>query len=210
MENNNIKKNKFVENLGNEYNKQPYYEIKNENNINEILYDTYNKKNKNTNQDFFYYSPFYNGPGRGFGNLNINNTIRNGEFSRGSNEDFKINREAKMLDRFDYIDNRYANPSNLVLPFPRTGNTSRDNEDKLNVNINDYNFNNPYILQSFQKLNAEIDKNNNNPTNLPNKYIVEEINEKNELQRQIQLEYLKKKDMLNNRINILENRKKKK
>ena len=96
------KKNKFVENNNNQLNKQPHYDqINNDNCIQNMVKDNYNSKNKtfmelNRNLDpynynlsytnkikkdikgeeeFIYYSPYNQGPGRGFGNLNINNIL---------------------------------------------------------------------------------------------------------------------------------------
>ena len=47
MDNNFKKKNKFIENLEIKFNKQPYYDIENmTTDINDILKETYNSKNK--------------------------------------------------------------------------------------------------------------------------------------------------------------------
>jgi hypothetical protein len=151
------KKNKFVENNNNELNKQPHYDqINNNNCIQNMVKDNYNSRNKSSleltknldpfnynlnytnkikkdmkgEESIIYYSPYDQGPGRGFGNLNINNMIRKSESSRNDNEDFKLTRESEMLNRFDYLDNRFSNPNNLVFPFPRSGDNTRKAAEK--------------------------------------------------------------------------------
>jgi hypothetical protein len=84
------------------------------------------------------------GAGRGFGNLNISNDIRNGEDSRLENHKFKRIKEAEVIDRFDFLDKNYQNPQNLILPFPRGGDLTRKkpiirkelDEKKFNFNYN--------------------------------------------------------------------------
>lgn len=172
MDNNFNKKNKFIENHDIHINKQPFYDQYRDVNMNDIVKDNYNSKNKTSlelkntldpfdyelsycnkikkdvkgQEEFVYYSPYDQGPGRGFGNLNINNTIRNSESSRASSEDFKLQRESEIIDRFQFIDNRYTNPKNVVFPFPRSGENTRKNESAddqtlFGDNINKYNFN---------------------------------------------------------------------
>ena len=65
------------------------------------------------------------GAGRGFGNLNISNDIRNGEDSRSQNNKFKKIKEAEVIDRFEFLDKDIQNPYNLILPFPRGGEITR-------------------------------------------------------------------------------------
>lgn len=65
------------------------------------------------------------GAGRGFGNLNISNNIRNGEDSRAQNNKFKKIKEAEVIDRFEFLDKDIQNPHNLILPFPRGGEITR-------------------------------------------------------------------------------------
>jgi hypothetical protein len=210
-----LKKNKFIENVDMKYNKQPFYDIDNANsgsNINDILKDTFNSKNKSSlelkdrldpfdyeinyfnkikkdlkGQEFIYYSPYDQGPGRGFGNLNINNNIRNSESSRKTNEDFKLFRESEIVDRFDFLDNRFVNVKNIVFPYARTGVQSRktsddDKEIDFSSEITDYNFNKPKIEQLI--------KNKNTNDNLPNDKIVTEIQKKNNIQKTNQQKYI--------------------
>jgi len=185
MENNPNKKNKFIENLDLQFNKQPYYEPSNEDNI-KPLYNTKNKSSlelkddfnpydydinyfnglKKDTKEYIYYSPYNQEPGRGFGNLNINNSIRNSESSRININTFKLYRESEILDRFEFIDNRYMTSSNIVFPYPRSGDTTRKsntnlftkkiNNDKQNdilSNIQPYNEDNiPNILAENEKL----------------------------------------------------------
>jgi hypothetical protein len=221
------KKNKFVENNNNELNKQPHYDqINNNNCIQNIVKDNYNSKNKSSleltknldpfnynlnytnkikkdmkgEESIIYYSPYDQGPGRGFGNLNINNMIRKSESSRNDNEDFKLTRESEMLNRFDYLDNRFSNPNNLVFPFPRSGDNTRKAAEKTvenSQNITNYNFNKPNKIKVSN--NEYID----HLDNMPNKQIVDSINNKNNQQRQRQQLYKEQNVELQNKINNL-------
>lgn len=150
---NNIKKNKFIENFDNQFNKQPFFEIENCNvNINDLTKENFNSKNKLSvqqkdnmdpfdydinyinkknfkGQQFIYYSAYNQQPGRGFGNLNVNNNIRFGEASRSDTDNFKLFRESELLDRFDFVDNM-----NHVSPFhSRIGNNTRKIPTQLNI-----------------------------------------------------------------------------
>ena len=183
MDNNFKKKTKFIENsffldkCDNNI-KQPFY-------VNDLIKNNYNVKNKTSlelkntldpydydlpycnkikgEEEFVYYSPYDQGPGRGFGNLNVNNKIRKSESSRDSTVDFKLYRESEIIDRFEFIDDRYTNPNNLVLPFPRSGETTRKNEHDdqslFSNNINKYNFNSNHP-DDFQNItNHQVDYN---------------------------------------------------
>jgi hypothetical protein len=205
MNNNFKKKNKFIENLDIQFNKQPFYDIHNmTTDLNDTIKDNFNIKSKsklelkdNLNpfdyelpyydplrkdtkgNEFIYYSPYDQGPGRGFGDLDANNKIRYSEPSRNSDEYgteiFKLVREGDMVDRFEYIDNRYSDPHNLVFPFSRSGDTTRKIPDTAYDNnfgnsINEYNFNKPKNISNL------ID-----PT-IPTKNIVENIQKNNDIQ----------------------------
>ncbi len=62
------------------------------------------------------------GPGRGFGNLNISNEIRN---SNNSRDDSK--KSMQVFDyKFQYLDKNFQDPSHIVMPIPRGGVTTRD------------------------------------------------------------------------------------
>lgn len=257
MENNFNKKNKFVENKFSEnysldcgvdmqINKQPFYDNLKDVNMNDVIKNNYNTRNKsqlalkdtldpynyelpynNTikkdikgQEEFIYYSPYDQGPGRGFGNLNVNNTIRYSEPSRASSEDFKMYRESEILDRFDFIDNRFTNPKNVVFPFPRSGEMTRKNmpdDDQLD-SINKYNFSNQnkkiystpaseidyssnIIYEDKNYISKPKPKYNFRPkgsasvspfSEEPNTKLINEINSQNEDQRKKQQIYLKK------------------
>lgn len=185
MDNNLKKKNKFINNVNNEYNKQPHYYVPindnrhnpNYNNKSKISvelnqnFDPYNYElnytnTTNTNNTAFtYFSPYNQGPGRGFGNLNINNDIRNSAQSRQHTNEFRVNRESESINRFEYIDNRYSNPNNFVLPFPRSGETTRKFSE-MSYNINDYNFSKPNQVKitnlDFGEINYDFNQLPNN------------------------------------------------
>ena len=221
------KKNKFIENNCDKLNKQPHYDqINNDNCIHNMMRDNYNSKNKSRfelvdnldpynynlsyenkikkdlkgEESFIYYSPYNQGPGRGFGNLNINNMIRKSESSRNDTEDFKLFRESEIIDRFDFLDNRFSNPNNLVFPFPRSGENTRKAAEKLvenSQNINNYHFNKP------NKIKISNDYNIINQNNLPNQQLIDSINNTNNQQKQRQKMYKEQAFELQNKINQL-------
>jgi hypothetical protein len=223
MDNNLKKKNKFVNNFNNEYNKQPYYYVPVNDNRQDQIKTNYNTKSKismelnqhfdpynydlnysnkiNTNnQQFTYYAPYNQGPGRGFGNLSINNDIRNGSQSRQHADQFKVIRGSDTVDRFDYIDNRYSNPNNLVLPFPRSGETTRKLTETLSEekNIIDYNFSKPNqvkIAYDFNEINYDFN-------NLPNQQIIDNAKTVGINQKKRQIEYI---NNLNNVQTMIDN-----
>ena len=82
------------------------------------------KEEKEKNNKLFTYGNNF-GPGRGFGNPNISNDIRNGQSTRLDNNDFFKNQESILNERTDYITRNYQNPNNLILPFPRGGELTR-------------------------------------------------------------------------------------
>jgi hypothetical protein len=121
-----VKKNKFVDTSCYDFNKQPFYEVnKNENSRINLIKDNYNGKEKiqvtlkdkfdpyNYNLNYYdsikkpsaeennYVKLFNQEPGRGFGNLNLNNEIRLGDEGRIDNQDFKNYRESEINNRFD-------------------------------------------------------------------------------------------------------------
>lgn len=75
----------------------------------------------------------HHGPGKGFGNSDMNNVIRNGESSRVDNDMFNINIEKNINSRQDILFKNYQNPKNLILPFPRGGEITR----KTHINQED-------------------------------------------------------------------------
>jgi hypothetical protein len=196
---NNLKKNKFIETNLFDYNKQPNIDIGKKNVESEnylikndlqtkiksqlILKDTFDPYNYELNynntlrkdtkgeKEYIYYAAYDQGPGHGFGNLNVNNTIRLGEPSRMETSDFKMFRESEILDRFDFIDNRYAQSNNLVFPFPRSGELTRKStyyNNELNLSqYNKYNLTN----ELHNKSTNELLKPNNNSSKNENSFI---------------------------------------
>ena len=74
-----------------------------------------------------YFSGYDTGPGKGFGNLSISNDIRIGNFTRLETKDNKLNKESELINRWEYIDDRFKNPNNLVMQLPRGGESTRKN-----------------------------------------------------------------------------------
>lgn len=77
------------------------------------------------NDEAFYYTGYFTGPGQGFGNLNVSNEIRIGDYTRTETKNFKATKESEVLERWEYIDERYATPDHLIMDIPRGGETSR-------------------------------------------------------------------------------------
>jgi len=80
----------------------------------------------------YYYPGYYTGPGQGFGNLNVSNEIRFGDFSRSETKNFKATKESEVLERWEYIDERYATPDHLIMDIPRGGDSTRRPQVDLN------------------------------------------------------------------------------
>lgn len=74
-----------------------------------------------------YFSGYDTGPGKGFGNLSVSNDIRIGNFTRLETKDNKLNKESELINRWEYIDDRFKNPNNLVMEIPRGGESTRKN-----------------------------------------------------------------------------------
>ena len=83
-------------------------------------------QNKNLNEEKLYYSGYDTGPGRGFGNLSVSNSIRVGDFTRIDTKDKKENKEKEIINRWDFIDNRFQN----IKILPRGGETTRRKNEK--------------------------------------------------------------------------------
>jgi len=224
-----VKKNKFVDTNYYNFNKQPFYEIdKNENLQINLIKDNYNDKEKiqitlkdnfdphNYNLNYYdsikrtfteennYLQLLNQEPGRGFGNLNINNEIRTGDEGRIDTHEFKNYRESEVNNRFDFIDNRFINPQNLVLPFPRSGIHTRkvinfNSQLDIDANFNDnIDFNDNF---DFNDNNDNNDANFNdnltygfmsNPSEFPNNNIINNINQHNLNEKQQQIDYMNK------------------
>tara|TARA_A100001015_G_C15029800_1_gene732570 strand:- start:1324 stop:2049 length:726 start_codon:yes stop_codon:yes gene_type:complete len=79
----------------------------------------------NIKKQFGNYYGHHIGPGKGFGNLNVSNDIRQGSSTRLDNFENKINKEKEINSRYDYVDKNFQNPNNLILPFARGGEITR-------------------------------------------------------------------------------------
>ena len=79
------------------------------------------------------YSTYYHnknlGAGRGFGNLEISDEIRKGEFTKDELKDFKKEKEEENLLDFHYqiLSRNFQDPEHIVPPFPRGGENTRKN-----------------------------------------------------------------------------------
>ena len=101
--------------------------------INNKIEMNHNKKDKMENENKYKFELMNNsssGYGRGFGNLNTANDIRNGNQSRIDTKDFKMIKESRTTfdHQFQYLDRNYQDPNNIVLPFPRGGDQTRDTQ----------------------------------------------------------------------------------
>ena len=65
-----------------------------------LTFNKNNNKNKRNSEIYerLYYNPGDIGPGRGFGNLNVSNEIRQGEQTRTETKEFKQKKEAEQMD----------------------------------------------------------------------------------------------------------------
>ena len=89
-----------------------------------------NKEDKST-----YFPAYFTGPGSGFGNLNVSNNIRTGDFTRDQSKVFKAEKESQMLERWEFIDDRFAKSDHLVMEIPRGGtSTRREQNDLTSIN----------------------------------------------------------------------------
>ena len=88
-----------------------------------------------TQKTGFYYNNRDTGPGRGFGNLNISNEIRNGDPSRNDTKEYRDKQEGQqMFDyKFQYLDRNFQDPNHIVMPIPRGGVQTRK-QNQLSVN----------------------------------------------------------------------------
>jgi hypothetical protein len=84
------------------------------------------KKEKKEKEIIFNYG-CANLPGRGFGNLNISNDIRNGDSSRSDTQEYREKRESQQIFdfQFSYLDRNFQDPRHIVMPIPRGGEPTR-------------------------------------------------------------------------------------
>ena len=86
-------------------------------------------------RDDFYYTNKDIGAGRGFGNLEISNFIRNSATSRNDTKEFKEIKEGQQVFdyQFQYLDRNFQDPNHIVMSIPRGGETTRK-QNQLYVN----------------------------------------------------------------------------
>lgn len=130
--------------------------INTSNNItNDITNNNFYYTNKNIGADNFYYTNKNIGAGRGFGNLEISNEIRNGDASRVDTKEYKEKRESKQIFeyQFQYLDKNYQDPSHIVMPIPRGGEITRKQNqlviNNMRQNTTNYNDNNKTIKFNY-------------------------------------------------------------
>ena len=113
-----------------------------DNKMNNNLINNNIVNNKNKDNIDFYYTNKNICPGRGFGNLNISNNIRNINSSRINNKENKIEKEKiTMFDhKFQYLDKNVQDPTNLIMPIPRGGSSTRDKFSNISKNISKNNY----------------------------------------------------------------------
>jgi hypothetical protein len=113
----------------------------------------YSNNSNSKSKSNFYFTNKHSGAGRGFGNLNVSNFIRNGETSRKDFKEFREQRESnQMFDhQIQYLDRNYQDPNHLVMPIPRGGEMTRQqnqlevntmrNQDHVQNNFNEFEYN---------------------------------------------------------------------
>ena len=84
---------------------------------------------RKVNQYTSYYGD-HHGPGRGFGNHDINNMMNFGESSRVDRAMFNVKLEGNINERRDILFKNYQDPQHLILPFPRGGEITRKTHNK--------------------------------------------------------------------------------
>jgi hypothetical protein len=99
-----------------------------------LLKKSYNKKEKEQLKLFCEKNKDI-GAGRGFGNLIVSNDIRKGDASRYDTKEFKEIKEGEQFFdyKFQYLDRNFQDPSNIVMQFPRGGESTRK-QNQLTVN----------------------------------------------------------------------------
>ena len=119
--------------------KREKIQMKLNDNFNPNDYNVQYKNSLKTEQcnprDDFYYTNKDVGAGRGFGNLEISNDIRNGDASRDDTKEFKEVKEGQQFFdyQFQYLDRNFQDPNHIVMQTPRGGETTRK-QNQLSVN----------------------------------------------------------------------------
>jgi len=127
------KKNKFV--IKKDVTNSPGYWLMPDNNMENIpTKPILTKINKPQLKKDFNFNYTLNTPGRGFGNLNISNEIRNGDSSRYDTKEFREKRESEQMfeHQFSFLDRNFQDPSHIVMPIPRGGSSTRS-QNQLNI-----------------------------------------------------------------------------
>ncbi len=131
-------------------------QIKLKDNINPTDYNLlyYNQSELIDDKTHFYYTNIDKSAGKGFGNLSISTDIRNGNNTRYDNKEFKEKKEEQLFFdyQFNYLDKNFQDPNNVVLPFPRGGETTR----KQNQLFNNENKKNMFNINNLQNENKII------------------------------------------------------
>ena len=120
-------------------NKKTKVELKDKMHPNDYNIELKSKNIKKTKQTNVYYGNHY-GPGKGFGNADLNNKIRNGHSTRLSNDSFFKNQESHINERQHIITKDYQNPQNIILPFPRGGENTRKSSNYNNSKTEKFEF----------------------------------------------------------------------
>jgi hypothetical protein len=97
---------------------------------NEYTLPVSNTFDKEANETF-YFSGYDTGPGRGFGNLNVSSDIRIGVFSRKESKNYKAVKESEVIERWEFIDDRFSTPDHLIMAIPRGGDSTRKPQNDL-------------------------------------------------------------------------------
>lgn len=120
-----------------EYNTKSKIQVSLNDNLNPNNYDikvkNIIKPNNDNNSNYHFIGNNFE-PGRGFGNLNVSNDIRYGFNSRCDSKVVKQEREQEVIERWDFIDNRYQNVNNIVMEMPRGGESTRKEQNQLVLN----------------------------------------------------------------------------
>jgi hypothetical protein len=102
--------------------------IDKESDLKKSILTTKNKELQKDNKTNMYSAceRFNYSAGRGFGNLNISNEIRNGDSSRNDSKEFRESRESRQLFdyQFSYLDTDFKDPT-PVMPMQRGGESTR-------------------------------------------------------------------------------------
>ena len=105
----------------------------------------------------FYYPTRDIGAGRGFGNLNTSNIIRQGNASRTDTKEFREQKESQQFFdyQFQYLDKNFQDPTHIIMEIPRGGETTQK-QNQLSVNAMRKTVNNGNIVDNSSELTKTI------------------------------------------------------